>query len=207
MFEKRTMSNNENNSNTNTTTTQTSVWGDKVHETLKSVEINVITPSMSFFALVLVLAIIFLVPFIGALNVWPAYGWIYLLILMILYALIFWTIHGTASLGTLAFDTLALFLVSLLHVYCAVTLLFWLVMQPVGLTPLASTREFPFAMHAIILGAHIYRFFWDFWGVRQLVEVSIMVRDRLKMARRTRDVVQDVNGSDVDDEEEMTARR
>jgi len=193
--------------NTNNNITRTNIWGGKVHETLKSVEINVITPSLAFMSLVFVLAIIFGVPFTGAINVWPAYAWIYLLIILILYALIFWTIHGTASLGTVAFDTLALALVLLIHAYAFITLIWWMVTQPLGLTPPASSREFSFTMHAILWVAHLYRLVWDFSGVRQLVEVSMLVRKRLKTARRGQSDLRNVNGSDIDDDVEEVEMR
>jgi len=179
---------------------RSSLWDGKVHEWLVLVELNTILPSFAFFAVALVVAIIFGVPWIGSLNVWPAYGWIYLLIVLVLYALMIWTIHNTASLTTLAVNTLALSLILLTHAYCATTLIAWLVMQPIGLVPVKSQREFSYVVHAILAIVHIFRMVHDFTGIRLLINASQEVRKRRRAARRGTAGLENVNGSDAEEE-------
>lgn len=183
--------------------TRTTLWDGQVREVLKLVELQIVLGSFAFFAVALVVAIIFGTPFTGSINVWPAYAWIYLLIILVLYGVIGWTLHNTASLVTVALNTLLLCLVLLMHVYCASTLLAWLIMQPIGLVPVAAAREFSYTLHAILAVVHVYRMVYDFTGIRQLFDVSQKVRARRTANRRGGPALQDVNGDAEEDALEM----
>jgi len=183
---------------------RTSLWDGEVREWLKIVELDIVLNSFAFYAVALALAIIFGVPFVGALNVWPAYGWLYLVIILGLYLAIDLTIHNTASLNVVALDTLLLALAVLLHVYCFATLVAWLVMQPLGLVPLAAQREFSYTMHAIMAVLHVFRLIKDGTGVRYLLDVHRTVRkrrdgDRMVRMRGTGGL-QNVNADDEEQE-------
>ncbi len=176
-----------------------------MRESLKLVELQVVLGSLAFFAVALVVAIIFGAPFTGSISVWPAYAWIYLLIILVLYGVIVWTIHNTASLVTVALNTLLLCLVLLMHVYCAATLVAWLIMQPIGLVPVAAVREFSYTLHVILAVVHVYRMIYDFTGVRLLFDVSQKVRERRATNRRGGPALQDVN-ADAEEDAEIEMR-
>jgi len=178
---------------------RTSLWDGRVRDWLTHVELVILLHSFSWFAVSLVIAIVFAVPFVGHLEVWPAYGWIYLLIILILYGIILWTIHNTAAIKTVALDAILLFLVLLGHIYMAATLLAYVVMEPLGLVPAAAQREFYYSIHVILLVVHLFRLIHDFTGLRMLLDVSKEVRERLKSRSRQRPLEQ-INGDDAEQE-------
>lgn len=178
---------------------RTTLWDGQVRELLTLVEMNVVLGSFAFFAVSLLVAVLFGVPLVGSLHIWPSYSWIYLLIILVLYAVVLWTIHNTASLVTVAINTGILCLILLMHVYCASTLLAWLVMQPIGLVPAGTAREFSYTLHLILAVVHGYRLIYDFTGIRLLFDASNKVRARRAATRTRGPALQDVNGDAEED--------
>lgn len=177
---------------------RTTLWDGQVRESLKLVEMEIILGSFAFFAVSLLVAILCGVPSLGTLNVWPAYAWIFLVIILGLYGVIGWTIHNTASIVTVGINAMLLCLILLIHLYCATTLVAWMVMQPIGLVPVAAAREFSFTVHLILAVVHVYRMIYDFTGIRLLFDVSQKVRAR-RSANRRGPALQDVNGDAEED--------
>lgn len=162
---------------------RTGVWSGEVHSDLTTVENLTGLSSLAWFGVALLVAILFGVPGVRTLSVWPAYGWIYIVIVMGVYALLVVTLHNTASLPTVALNMFGLFLALGVNLYSATVLVAWFLMTPRGLVPALAAQEFSLALHGILAAIHLWRMVYDASGIRLLVDVSRTVGKRRKELR------------------------
>jgi hypothetical protein len=163
--------------------TMSAIWGGDVRYNIKHVENFSALQSLCWFGVGLVVGLLFLVPFVSTLSVWPAYGWVYMLLVMVMYAVVIATIHNTSSQTTVAWCTFLFCLAALVNLYSATVLVAWAIMTPLGLVPARSANEFAYSLHVILAALHLWRMVYDLQGVWYLVDVSREVSKRRKALR------------------------